>query len=453
MTKTTTTTVTKPQTIIITTHLYNYGTAAEFRSKIYRNLVLQYESTGLGVPSELVRAIIIDALESVATAAFIEWLQSLGLLLKQASIAFEFKSLVDDANKIKELLTKSSQYSLHTQLLLSDFDYESYPAYGVKSPQKDYPQEFISYLKTNFAFAGTSLYDLRIFYGGHPDAVTIQLAYMSWLAQNEANAWKLGNVNDALKYVAMENSFLKEHLSVWLPKFKDESLTATPPAQHLVLDLSSPSDSNYYNLISRINDFVQDDLKYVQKLNSAQEILTSFSSDQIAQGQTKSFLAKVLEGISRLIIRILWGGSELDLVVVDPTGKEYSASSISPNEKAVIVDNPIAGIWTIKVYGKNIPSETESYIVALSISNQVLPPSPSQTLTTQLSPTTTQIIYTATTITTPISTYVSTADSNIVLAFLAFLLIAVLAVVGVLLIALRTAGRVRRRPKVVRVRT
>jgi hypothetical protein len=220
-----------------------------------------------------------------------------------------------------------------------------------------------------------------------------------------------------------------------------------------VLDLSSPSDSNYYNLISRINDFVQDDLKYVQKLNSAQEILTSFSSDQIAQGQTKSFLAKVLEGISRLIIRILWGGSELDLVVVDPTGKEYSASSISPNEKAVIVDNPIAGIWTIKVYGKNIPSETESYIVALSISNQVLPPSPSQTLTTQLSPTTTQIIYTATTITTPISTYVSTADSNIVLAFLAFLLIAVLAVVGVLLIALRTAGRVRRRPKVVRVRT
>jgi hypothetical protein len=87
-----------------------------------------------------------------------------------------------------------------------------------------------------------------------------------------------------------------------------------------------------------------------------------------------------------------------------------------------------------------------------STQTAVTTPSPTQTTTTPSSPITTTITTLMPTYITQTYTYITTADGNIVLAFLSFLLITVLAVVGVLLIALRTRI-VRRRPRVVGVRT
>jgi hypothetical protein len=87
-----------------------------------------------------------------------------------------------------------------------------------------------------------------------------------------------------------------------------------------------------------------------------------------------------------------------------------------------------------------------------STQTAVTTPSPTQTTTTPSLPTTTTITTLMPTYITQTYTYITTADGNIVLAFISFLLITVLAVVGVLLIAFRT-GRVRRRPRVVGVRT
>jgi hypothetical protein len=151
--------------------------------------------------------------------------------------------------------------------------------------------------------------------------------------------------------------------------------------------------------------------------------------------------------------RIRPGSTDIELasIVFGNTKQGESMIELTVNKMDDDEGNPITPIIEFGKLTVTAPPSTQTAVTT---------PFPTQTTTTAISPITTQIIYTATTITTPIPTYitqtytyVSTADSSIVLAFLAFLLIAVLAIVGVLLIALRTAGRVRRRPRVVGVRT
>jgi lysozyme len=84
----------------------------------------------------------------------------------------------------------------------------------------------------------------------------------------------------------------------------------------------------------------------------------------VKQGETvDAGSVYVLPDAKKLRIILNWPGSDLDFRIVDPTGKELDPTSptvvYSGNIKPehVMVDDPQIGKWTIKVYGKSVPSE------------------------------------------------------------------------------------------------
>jgi len=56
---------------------------------------------------------------------------------------------------------------------------------------------------------------------GHslPDHVAVELEFMAYLAQREAEARERGDEEGALAYLRQQEAFLSEHLSRWLPRF------------------------------------------------------------------------------------------------------------------------------------------------------------------------------------------------------------------------------------------
>ena len=54
-----------------------------------------------------------------------------------------------------------------------------------------------------------------------PDFIGFELDFMRHLCAKEGEAWKSGDVARAAEYLEKEQSFLKEHLALWVPRFCD----------------------------------------------------------------------------------------------------------------------------------------------------------------------------------------------------------------------------------------
>lgn len=72
---------------------------------------------------------------------------------------------------------------------------------------------------------------------GHilPDHVSIELAFMAYLASCEASFWELADGERASRYLHRQESFLQEHLMQWLPQFCNRILTGRPHARYSAL--------------------------------------------------------------------------------------------------------------------------------------------------------------------------------------------------------------------------
>lgn len=108
-------------------------------------------------------------------------------------------------------------------------------------------------------------------------------------------------------------------------------------------------------------------------------------SGVVGEGETVvagTFDVNPLTSFARVTLN--WPGSDLDLTIVRPDGSEvdlgtgldnsYSGATAKP--EWVILHDPPAGTWTVKVYGKVITSPDEPYIVWIST---YVPPTPHDT--------------------------------------------------------------------------
>lgn len=60
-----------------------------------------------------------------------------------------------------------------------------------------------------------------------PDHIGIELGFMQFLCDKEFEAWKRGDLEDAMKYLSMEKEFINEHLAEWVPTFCDLVIAQT----------------------------------------------------------------------------------------------------------------------------------------------------------------------------------------------------------------------------------
>jgi len=87
------------------------------------------------------------------------------------------------------------------------------------------------------------------------DHVSIELAFMAHLSACEALAWDDGEDDKARGYVALQDSFLHDHLIAWLPQFCHRVLAGRPHAY-------------YAELTSRSEAFVTTDAARLRALSS-----------------------------------------------------------------------------------------------------------------------------------------------------------------------------------------
>ena len=97
---------------------------------------------------------------------------------------------------------------------------------------------------------------------------------------------------------------------------------------------------------------------------------TASFSGKVAQGETKTVgILNVQPGTSLIKVILSWPGSDLDLILIDPTGNQtmpgagviYSGNDTLPEYYEIY--DPQPGNWTIEVYGKEITSPEEEYYV------------------------------------------------------------------------------------------
>lgn len=84
-----------------------------------------------------------------------------------------------------------------------------------------------------------------------PDHIAAELEFMALLCEGEKEAWKREDFSQALTLLSREETFLKEHLVRWIPKFSMRILSTT--------------DSPFYRaLASLVQDYVFLDLEGVR---------------------------------------------------------------------------------------------------------------------------------------------------------------------------------------------
>ncbi|MCL7454424.1 MAG: molecular chaperone TorD family protein, partial [Anaerolineae bacterium] len=84
-----------------------------------------------------------------------------------------------------------------------------------------------------------------------PDHISIELALMAHLTAQEALAWDAGESDEACRRLQQQETFLREHLTVWLPQLSRRVLAGRPVAY-------------YAEVAQRTNDFVSGDAETVQ---------------------------------------------------------------------------------------------------------------------------------------------------------------------------------------------
>ncbi len=105
-------------------------------------------------------------------------------------------------------------------------------------------------------------------------------------------------------------------------------------------------------------------------------------SGEIAEGEIIDFIVNVLFGAEELFITVDWPGSDIDIKIIDPYGKELEVDGENVRiEKAsgllyAAVKNPAPGRYTIKIEGKEVPEGKMYYNAIASASGnlQEFPP-------------------------------------------------------------------------------
>ena len=101
---------------------------------------------------------------------------------------------------------------------------------------------------------------------------------------------------------------------------------------------------------------------------------------QIAQGQTADIgQIDVPKNQSELYVTLHWPGSDLDLIVVDPRGREVDPDSSNVSMESyerlvyMIVQDPLAGMWMLKAVGVDVPEGVLTYDSVASVRERVGP--------------------------------------------------------------------------------
>ena len=111
--------------------------------------------------------------------------------------------------------------------------------------------ELATQVAKKYAEVGVKLADE---YGNEPpDYIGLELHFMNFLCNKEANSWKSGKDDEVLKFLKLEEKFLREHLITWVPNFCD-----------VVIDQDK---SGFYKSIAKITKaFILHDIKYISTL-------------------------------------------------------------------------------------------------------------------------------------------------------------------------------------------
>jgi len=113
-------------------------------------------------------------------------------------------------------------------------------------------------------------------------------------------------------------------------------------------------------------------------------------SGSVRQGETVQRSLNVPVRTGEMHFTGNYPGSQLDFILVDPDGRAvergYPNASIMPGRPTyIIVGNPLAGKWAVKIYGRDVPSGQEPFRVLCSVREK--PPAPVQIYYTESPPT------------------------------------------------------------------
>ncbi|MEW6573233.1 MAG: tetratricopeptide repeat protein [Bacillota bacterium] len=106
---------------------------------------------------------------------------------------------------------------------------------------------------------------------------------------------------------------------------------------------------------------------YIRVRHEATGMILTEKRGEIRQNETKEIgKVEVSRNVGQLHSTLNWGGSALDLILKDPSGRivdeNYRGATISKKKPFyIIVENPRRGTWTALAYGKEVPEETLVY--------------------------------------------------------------------------------------------
>ena len=98
-------------------------------------------------------------------------------------------------------------------------------------------------------------------------------------------------------------------------------------------------------------------------------------SGYINQDQTVEKSVSVDEWVSQANFTLSWGGSTIEMVLVDPSGRVITPDiaptlginyQVAPTYAIYTVDNPVQGEWKMRITGTDIPPEGEPYSIVVT---------------------------------------------------------------------------------------
>ena len=106
--------------------------------------------------------------------------------------------------------------------------------------------EFVAGLQREYRAMGIASLSLK----EAPDHISTELEIMAYLCDQEANAWADDQIQPVMDTLDLENRFLRQHLTAWIPQFRERVHNASPP-------------SFYLDLVDALHAFVVHDRDYV----------------------------------------------------------------------------------------------------------------------------------------------------------------------------------------------
>ena len=114
--------------------------------------------------------------------------------------------------------------------------------------------------------------------------------------------------------------------------------------------------------------------KILAKITLKSVVLAS-PSGYINQGQTLEKPVSVDEWVTKADFTLSWGGSTIEMVLVDPGGAVITPDiaatlginyQVAPTYAIYTVDNPMQGEWKMRITGTDIPPEGEPYSIVVT---------------------------------------------------------------------------------------